>query len=103
MIVEILTGAAFIGLTGPLLLPKGTEVIKKAARLTREQMSASARSTKRPEIKGYRSQEDARRHRVDLDVGEIIYFPNSSQMVVDAGLKDTQSDGWWYAWNGREK
>ena len=61
-------------------------------------MSASAYTNKGRLVKGYRSQEKARRHRVSLDIGTVIHFPNSTNITVDEGLKDIESDGWWYSW-----
>lgn len=103
MIMELVAGALFIGTTAPLLFPEETEAVKKAAILTREQMSASARSTNHPLIKGYRTQEDARRKRVRLQAGEVVYFPNGMQITTETGLKDVQVDGWWYAWDAYNK
>lgn len=100
--LDLLFGALFLGATGPLLFPDETEIVKEAIKLTREQRSASARSTNHSLIKGYRTREEARRSRTVLDVGEVIYFPNSMQITVEIGLKDAEVDGWWYAWDGRE-
>ncbi len=99
MLIEALFGALFVGTMSPIVFPEETKAVKKALELTKEQMSASAKSTHRPLIKAYRSQEEARQHRVGLSAGEIIYFPNGSQITVETGLKDTQVDGWWYAWS----
>ncbi len=99
MLLEVIAGAAFFGLTAPVLFPDETDAVKKALVLTREQMSASAKSTNHPLIKGYRTQADARRHRVGLSAGEVIYFPNGMQITTEVGLKDAQVDGWWYAWS----
>jgi len=99
MLFEVLAGAAFIGIMAPVAFPEETEAIKKAAKLTQEQMSASAKSTHHSLIKGYRTQEEARRHRTRLENGEIVYFPNGAQITAETGLKDVQIDGWWYAWD----
>lgn len=88
---------------GPLFFPEETEkakaVVKKAAKLTREQMSASARTEDGKLVKGYRTQEDARRRRTKLAEGDVVYLPNGSSIKVEKGMKDIQSDGWWYAWS----
>lgn len=101
MLAEFVMGAMFFGITAPVVFPEETEVVKKAFKLTRQQMAASARSTNCPLIKGYRTQDDARRHRTDLEVGEVIYFPNGMQLTTEAGMKDAEVDGWWYAWYAR--
>lgn len=101
MILELVAGAAFLGMTAPVLFPEETAAVKKAALRTREQMSASARSTNCPLIKGYRTQEQARRNRTILQSGETVYFPNGMQCTTEVGLKDVQIDGWFYAWDAR--
>ncbi len=98
MLTELFFGALFVAATAPVAFPEETAAVKKAFQLTREQMSASAKSTNCPLIKAYRTQEDARRHRTYLKAGEVIYFPNGMQLTTEVGLKDTQVDGWWYAW-----
>lgn len=107
MVAEFLVGSWFLASTTSILFPDETEKLKKAIAksivLTREQMSASAKSTNSPSIKAYRTQEDTRRNRVKLEAGEIIYFPNGAQISVKAGLYDTQIDGWWYAWDANDK
>lgn len=102
MLTELVFGSLFIAMTAPVVFPEETKAIGEAWELTKKQMAASARSTNRPLIKGYRTQDEARRHRIDLAAGEIIYFPNGAQITTDVGLKDTQMDGWWYAWNAEE-
>lgn len=107
MLLDVIFGALFLGSIAPVVLPDETEKFKQitteAAMLTRERMSASAKSTNRVLVKGYRTQGDARRNRARLDAGEIIYFPNGSQIIVEVGLKDTQVDGWWYAWDATDQ
>lgn len=87
---------------GTVFFPEETEkakkVVKEAVKLTREQMSASARTENGDLVKGYRTQEDARRGRTKLAEGDVVYLPNGSIIKVEKGMKDVQSDGWWYAW-----
>lgn len=102
MIIEVIGGLAFAAMCGSLLFPEETEKLKRAtaraAQLTKEQMSASAYTEKGRLIKGYRSQEEARNHRVRLDVGTVICLPNGTNITVEKGLKDVKSEDWWYAW-----
>lgn len=107
MLLDVIFGALFLGSIAPVVLPDETEKVRRIAKesivLTREQMAASAKSTNHPLIKGYRTQSEARRNRARLDAGETIYFPNGSQIIVEVGLKDTQVDGWWYAWDATDR
>ena len=102
MLGELFVGTLFLGTYGKALFPEEAKIIKQAAQLPKEQMAASAKSTNCPLIKGYRTQDDARRHRTGLSAGETIYFPNGMQITVEPGLKDVQCDGWWYAWGADE-
>lgn len=101
MFIDLLMGAVFVSMILPVAFPDEVQMAKNAAQLVREQMAASARSTQRSLIKGYRTQADARRHRVNLRTGEVIYFPNGTQTTTETGLNEAQIDGWWYAWNAR--
>ena len=102
MLVEAIFGLGFAAMCGSLLFPEETEKLKKATskakKLTSEQMSASAYTKTGRLVKGYRSQEEARRHRVRLDMGTVIYFPDGTNITVEEGLNDVQSQDWWYAW-----
>ena len=102
MIIEAIFGLGFAAMCGSLLFPEETDKLKNAtrtaAKLTREQMSASAYTKDGILVKGYRSKEDARRHRVRLDIGTVICLPDGTNITVEEGLKDVESDGWWYAW-----
>lgn len=102
MILEAIFGVGFAAMCGSLLFPEETQKLKnataKAAKLTSEQMSASAYTKKGRLVKGYRSQEEARRHRVRLDLGTVICLPDGTNITVEEGLKDVESEGWWYAW-----
>ncbi len=100
--IEAIFGLGFAAVCGSLLFPEETEKLKKAtvkaAKLTGEQMSASAYTKEGHLIKAYRSQEEARRNRARLDIGTVICLPNGTNITVEEGLKDIESDGWWYAW-----
>ena len=100
--VEAIFGLGFAAMCGSLLFPEEIEKLKKstvkAARLTGKQMSASAYTKGGHLIKAYRSQEEARCHRAKLDIGTVICLPNGTNITVEEGLKDVESDGWWYAW-----
>lgn len=61
-------------------------------------MSALAYTSTGSRVKGYMSQEEARRHRVRLEVGMKVYLPDGTNITVEEGLKDVESGGWWYAW-----
>lgn len=102
MIIEAIFGVGFAAMCGSLLFPEETEKLKKAtvtaAKLTGEQMSASAYTKEGRLVKSYRSQEEARRHRVRLNIGTVICLPNGTNITVEEGLKDVESEGWWYAW-----
>ena len=98
MIVELTLGAAFAAVCGSLLFPEKVKQIKAAAGRTKEQMAASAITDGGHPVKGYRSKDDARRHRSRLDAGTVIYLPNGMDVVVKEGLGEIQSDNWWYAW-----
>ncbi len=100
--IEAIFGIGFVAMCVSFLFPEETETLKKstvkAARLTGKQMSASAYTNEGKLIKAYRNQEEARRHRAKLDIGTVIYLPNGTNITVEEGLKDVESDGWWYAW-----
>lgn len=102
MFIEAIFGLGFAAMCGSLLFPEETVKLKqatsKAKKLTSEQMSASAYTKTGRLVKGYRSQEEARRHRVRLDEGTVVFLPNGTNITVEKGLKDAESDGWWYAW-----
>ncbi len=99
MLAEIIVGGIFLSQIAPIALPEETALVKEAARLTRKQMTMTARTSTNRRVKAYFKQDLARRNRVDLQIGETIYFPNGMQIAVEEGLKDVQVDGWWYAWS----
>lgn len=82
----------------PEAIDKAMDKMEKSAKLSEEQSSMYAYTEKRCIVEPYKSQEEARRHRVTLKVGTIIYFPNGTNITVEEGLKDVESEGWWYAW-----
>lgn len=115
MFIEGLFGLGYASMCASMLFPdeianlkkkakKAVKITGKAAELTSEQMSASAYADKggitgkRRLVKGYRNQKDARRHRIKMDVGTTVYLPNGTQITVEKGLKEVESEGWWYAW-----
>lgn len=49
-------------------------------------------------LKAYISQEEARLNREKLEIGEVIYFPDGTKITVEEGLKEIESEGFWYAW-----
>lgn len=101
--IEAISILVFIATCGPLLFPdeigKLKRATKAAAKLTREQMSASACTNDGVLVKGYRSKEEARCNRVRLGIGTVIFLPDGTNITVEKGLNDVKSDdGWWYAW-----
>ena len=76
------------------------EASANAAKLTKEKMAAAAYTEKGRLVKGYKSQEEARRHRVTVKVGVKIYLPDGSSVTATEGLQDIESAGWHYAYFG---
>lgn len=103
MFIEALFGIGFATMCGSVLFPEETARLKdrakKATILTKSQMSASAYTKEGCLVKAYRSQEEARFHRAKLDIGTVILLPNGTNITVEQGLTDIESEGWWYAWS----
>jgi hypothetical protein len=102
MILDVLGLGLFVAMCAPIAFPKETERLKEASReaakLTKEQMAASAYTERGFLVKGYRSQAEARRHRSRLKKGTVVCLPDGQNITVEEGLKDVESGGWWYAW-----
>lgn len=102
MIPEVFFSACFVAACGAVLFPEESKKLKdaipKATKLTKEQMSASAYTEEGNLMKAYRTQEEARYHRVKLDIGTVIYLPNGTSITAEKGLHDVEAEGWWYAW-----
>ena len=99
MLTELIVGGFFASIIIPAIFPRQITLVKEAARLAYQQKTMNAKTSEGKDIKGYPAQELARRHRVELRIGETIYFPNGMRITAEEGLKDVQVDGWWYAWS----
>ena len=79
------------------------DCVKEEAASIKEEKAALAYTEYGRPVKGYKSLEEARCHRVKLSIGTKLCFPNGTSTAVEIGSKETNIDGWYYAWIGINK
>lgn len=103
MIIDVITVAGIVWCGSIMFhdeIATAKNAAKKAAKFTGEQMAASAYTMEGRLVKSYRTKDVARRNRVRLKVGTVVCLPNGTNITVEEGMKDVESEGWWYAWMG---
>lgn len=79
------------------------DCIRDEAAFMKEEKAALAYTEYGRPVKGYKNIEEARCHRVKLCIGTQLCFPNGTSTAVEIGSKETNIDGWYYAWIGINK
>ena len=79
------------------------DCVKEEAASMKEEKAALAYTGYGHPVKGYKTLEEARCHRMKLYVGTQLCFPNGSTTIVEIGAKETCIDNWYYAWIGINK
>lgn len=86
----------------PIIFSEATEKLKtsvnEAIKKIDEQAAMTAYLEDGHALKAYSSRDEARRHRVKVPVGTIIYFPSGRKITTEPGMADLESNNWHYSW-----